>query len=323
MAAASPKTSNGRSRGRIALAALIAVLVSWSAQAGEFRVQVGETFICRITSDGDLEFSEEKGEVIYDRHVFPGDLGSFYPDWSVPHLLVQRASDGVIVARIDGNNHNMYVRGKVYREQTDIGGSAGDADFLIKSDETTVARITEEGDLYLAGIIDPPLVIHHGTPNNGYLEYDVRLSSAPHSTGYYQTDTPNDWGGMAWMHEKIRLAGMAWDAAEWVPRIGVGRISVEGGGPTGIGTSHQNGLDVDVRYVRSDGQEAPFEFSGEGPWPEYDHDATQELVDFFVELGATLILWDDRADLSAPGVGQHYPEHHDHLHVRFENPDPN
>ena len=125
------------------------------------------------------------------------------------------------------------------------------------------------------------------------------------------------------MHEKIRLAGMAWDAAEWIPRIGVGRISVQGGGPTGIGVSHQNGLDVDVRYVRSDGQEAPFEFSVEGPWPEYDQNATQELVDFFVELGATLLFWDDRAGLSAPGVGQHWPGHHNHLHVRFENPDPN
>ena len=322
MAAASPKTSNGRSRGRIALAALIAVLVSGSTQASEFRVQVGETFICRITSDGDLEFSEEKGEVIYDRHVFPGDLGSFYPDWSVPHLLVQRASDGVIVARIDGNNHNMYVRGKVYREQTDIGGSAGDADFLIKSDETTVARITEEGDLYLAGIIDPPLVIHHGTPNSGYLEYDVRLSSAPHSTGYYQTDTPNDWGGMAWMHEKIRLAGMAWDAAEWIPRIGVGRISVEGGGPT-VGSSHQNGLDVDVRYVRSDGEEAPFNFNLHDEIY-YDQEATQELVDFFIDLGATDIFVDEhgRANLAPAPEIEPIEDHHHHFHVRFENPDP-
>ena len=146
----------------VAVLALAAGLISLSAQGSEFRIQLEETFICKITSDGGLEFSEEKGEVIYDRHVFPGDLGSFYPDWSVPHLLVQRAADGVIVARVDGNNHNMYVRGKVYREHADIEGPPSDADFLIKSGETTVARITDEGDLFLAGVIDPPLVIHHG-----------------------------------------------------------------------------------------------------------------------------------------------------------------
>ena len=80
----------------------------------------------------------------------------------------------------------------------------------------------------------------------------------------------------------------------------------------GIGhASHQNGLDVDVYYPRSDGR------LGVALRPEQvDRAAAQRLVDAFVRVGAQEIFVGPSLALHGPSSVVHPLVHHDnHLHV--------
>jgi hypothetical protein len=97
------------------------------------------------------------------------------------------------------------------------------------------------------------------------------------------------------------------------PLIGVGNISKQGGGPVPPHSSHQTGLDVDFRLLRTDGARIGITFRS----PSYSRTRTQALVNTIRSnpiLQVKLILCnDDRLQ----GV-QPWPGHDDHLHVRFQ-----
>ena len=103
-------------------------------------------------------------------------------------------------------------------------------------------------------------------------------------------------------------------------RLGVGDLSLpEGGlfaGP-GVGhQSHQNGLDVDFRLPRTDRVE------GIANPANYDRKLTQALTDRLIAQGATLVLIGPNLDITGPpGVVVRWPNHDDHLHVRFPDSD--
>jgi hypothetical protein len=98
-----------------------------------------------------------------------------------------------------------------------------------------------------------------------------------------------------------------------VPRVVVGDISFEYGGPMDAHVSHQIGLDVDIYYPRRDGAlRAPRS-------PEaVDRRLAQDLLDRFVAAGATKVFVGYSTRLHGPdGVVIPYPNHEDHMHVRF------
>jgi murein endopeptidase len=103
------------------------------------------------------------------------------------------------------------------------------------------------------------------------------------------------------------------------PRVGIGDLSRRHGGEFGMRfgglghMSHQNGLDVDVYYPRSDGLERrPFRTS------QVDRALAQELVDGFVAAGAQTIYVGLRVRLRGPrSVVKPLVHHDDHLHVRL------
>ena len=98
------------------------------------------------------------------------------------------------------------------------------------------------------------------------------------------------------------------------PRVLVGDISREGGGPmTDEHVSHQNGLDVDVYYPRRDGWlQAPRRPD------QVDRRLAQDLVDRFVAAGAQMIFVGYASGLHGPpGVVIPYANHENHMHVRF------
>jgi murein endopeptidase len=101
------------------------------------------------------------------------------------------------------------------------------------------------------------------------------------------------------------------------PRVVIGDISREGGGPMyDEHVSHQNGLDVDVYLPRRDGTlRAPV-----AP-DQIDHRLAQDLVDRFVAAGAQMIFVGDSTGLHGPaGVVIPYANHENHMHVRFPPP---
>ncbi|MGD1699089.1 penicillin-insensitive murein endopeptidase [Dapis sp. BLCC M229] len=106
--------------------------------------------------------------------------------------------------------------------------------------------------------------------------------------------------------------------AEWAekfpngPRIGIGNISLSGGGPMPPHSSHQRGLDVDLAPVASTADEIPLKW-----WePKYSRQRTQLLVDLIrnnFNIGVKTILFND-PDIT--GVVS-WPGHDNHLHVSF------
>jgi hypothetical protein len=101
------------------------------------------------------------------------------------------------------------------------------------------------------------------------------------------------------------------------PRVVVGDISLKGGGPmTDEHVSHQNGLDADIYYPRADGTlQAPTSPD------QIDRALSQDLVDRFVAAGAQMIFVGFSTGLHGPsGVVIPYPNHDDHMHVRFPPP---
>jgi hypothetical protein len=100
------------------------------------------------------------------------------------------------------------------------------------------------------------------------------------------------------------------------PRVVVGDISFRDGGPMDQHRSHQNGLDVDVYYPRLDGTLRP------PRTPEQvDRRLAQDLLDRFVAAGAQIVFVGQRTGLRGPSdVVEPYPNHEDHMHVRFRKP---
>jgi hypothetical protein len=112
----------------------------------------------------------------------------------------------------------------------------------------------------------------------------------------------------------IAVANAYHEAHPNAPRIVVGDISHEGGGPmTDEHVSHQNGLDVDIYYPRTDGAERdPGSPNNINRW------LAQDLVDRFVAAGAQMIFVGYSTGLHGPGgVVIPYAYHDNHMHVRF------
>jgi hypothetical protein len=100
------------------------------------------------------------------------------------------------------------------------------------------------------------------------------------------------------------------------PRVVVGDLSLRHGGPMDSHRSHQNGLDVDVYYPRRDQELRP-----PSTPDEIDRRLAQDLLDRFVAAGAQIVFVGYRTGLRGPRERvEPYPNHEDHLHVRFRNP---
>lgn len=172
--------------------------------------------------------------------------------------------------------------------------------------------------------------IHHGRPTNGRLVNDSNLSDS--GVGYYHfanTDPPNsdDWACPGWLISKVEVAGMLWGRH---PRIGILDLSRMGGGYFGPHKSHQNGLDVDVRYVgtmQGGAYEGPIDFNNSHTSLFYDRYRTQELVNIFCKTGASVIVVDPAAELTGSNAcfvqSDWDGTHSNHFHVRYPDPDEN
>lgn len=161
--------------------------------------------------------------------------------------------------------------------------------------------------------------IAHGSATAGWLVRGVQLPKK--GPGFYTynpyTQTyPNAAErryGTAQLIRHVIAAGKWWNRRyPNQPRLGIGDLSRRGGGRFDLHVSHQNGLDVDVRLPRRDGKEGPANPSN------YDRELTQQLVNFMLDRGATYIFYGPNLRVSGPRSRvMVWPNHDDHLHVRF------
>lgn len=130
------------------------------------------------------------------------------------------------------------------------------------------------------------------------------------------------------MLQTITDVGNSWYAAHGsvAPRMGVGDISRPGGGPFPPHDNHQNGLDVDVRYIRNDGIEAGLNLSGNTD--AYSRELTLELIRYWVATGEVdQVYVDPAAGISSTDISgatliiDNSGGHVDHFHIRLRDPD--
>jgi S1-C subfamily serine protease len=133
-------------------------------------------------------------------------------------------------------------------------------------------------------------------------------------TGYYSyAQFREKQFGLLETIKAIEEIGKAWFQNHRTgPVIGIGNISKNGGGPVPPHKSHQTGLDVDFRLLRTDGARIGITFRD----PNYSLARTQDLINTILNnsvLSVKLILCNDN---NLKGV-KPWPGHDDHLHVRF------
>jgi murein endopeptidase len=169
-----------------------------------------------------------------------------------------------------------------------------------------------------------------GVPWNGRLVRGVQLPAE--GITYFTWDpvrkrSPNRawrrWGNDRLVRMLLRVLADYAEAHPGAARVGVGDLSRPHGGVFdqrfgGRGhVSHQNGLDVDVYYPRTDG----LELRATQP-RQIERRLAQDLVTRFVRAKAVKVFVGPRTRLRGPRrVVQILPYHDDHMHVRI-GPDP-
>lgn len=163
-----------------------------------------------------------------------------------------------------------------------------------------------------------------GTWYDGSLRGGINLNDRGtgfvHNTGTDAIDS-DDWGTLRMI---ACLEAVGRDFEDTGLRVNVNDLSLRGGTHFPPHRSHQNGLDVDLRYVRKDGRDAPLDLRYH---PEaYDAAATQELMRLFVTHCPVEVIF---ADLERLGFGRvasrgqqpvlrQASGHSNHFHVRLE-----
>jgi len=162
--------------------------------------------------------------------------------------------------------------------------------------------------------------ISHGLPYAGRLSGGTQLPVE--GTGWVTwnpvadqvPNRPDRLYGNERMIRKLLAVVTAYGAGDPdVPRIVVGDLSFRAGGPMELHRSHQNGLDVDVYYPRRDGSMRPPTRDDQ-----IDRARAQELLDRFLAVGVEKVFVGYSTELRGPSdVVIPYPNHGDHMHVRF------
>lgn len=125
------------------------------------------------------------------------------------------------------------------------------------------------------------------------------------------------WGTGS-MVGSLQRAGQLF-AGQSAGRIHVRDISLEHGGDIAGHASHELGLDVDLRPIRTDRNQCSY--GTQWNYSTYDRAKTRELIRDLIDGGnVRLIFFNDPVLVSEFSKVQSYPNHDDHLHVRYCEP---
>ena len=249
--------------------------------------------------EGYMEFDEwEAGPDYESDYEWEGEVSrssSTYVRW-VQQSLNQVQGSGLAVDGIKGPKTTAAVRLFQQRRGLTVDGIVG--------------PITEAA-LVAAGAARPPQT-GTTTPTTGKINAQLPASG----TGFYSYAPASRRYGISETIRALQQVSSAWAAANpGGPRIGFGDISLQGGGPISGHASHQKGVDVDVRLMRNDGREEPTVYQSAN----YSRALTQQLIDLIRANGVLRVQYIFFNDPQARGVSK-WPNHDNHLHVRFYNP---
>jgi len=120
------------------------------------------------------------------------------------------------------------------------------------------------------------------------------------------------FGQQSTIDAAIRVAA-SWNEKHSNRPFSIGQISKKGGGPMPPHKSHQLGVDVDVRPMRKDGENAPVTITDS----QFDRELTTELIKLWWRLAPTqAVFFNDQSVIDA-GLSRFVNGHHNHFHVRL------
>ncbi len=185
-----------------------------------------------------------------------------------------------------------------------------------------------------------------GTRSNGTLFQGLNLPDEGtgttryvHQFGSDLADT-DDWGTLSLLNviESVARAyrntqrtchpEIVFLVRELLPRPQINDLSLQTGGYWSDHSEHENGLDVDVRYLRISG-ETGLDLAIQTERAFFDLESTLELLQCFLDDARVIqILYDAEFTQIFPGEGEtklinrhSIGDHTDHFHVRIADPD--
>lgn len=166
-----------------------------------------------------------------------------------------------------------------------------DGDGITDDTENEPINVGFDPDLYNN---DPSVAV--GQRNNGSLQFGFNLRNSGNNYEHYLgTDDPNtdDWGTakliyvLQYAARYLYHEGDSWynmtqySGSDFTGPIQIGDMSLEFGGPWYPDhATHQNGLDADLRYVRTDRASSPLNLNS----IYYDQNATHNVMLAFAEV---------------------------------------
>jgi hypothetical protein len=165
-----------------------------------------------------------------------------------------------------------------------------------------------------------------GAPASGSLSLGVNLRDRGPGYLHVRGTDPvdgDDWGTLP-LVACIEDVGRSWEST--LLAVTVTDLSLRAGGLFRPHSSHQNGLDVDVRYIRADGRAAPLDIRLQPDG--YDPVATRGLIEAFIALCPVHVIFTDldflqftNEDVARP-VLMTARGHTNHFHVRLKGAAP-
>src|SRR5262245_11779622 len=116
--------------------------------------------------------------------------------------------------------------------------------------------------------------------------------------------------------EAALRVGAAWNSLHSGQPFSIGQISKAGGGPFPPHKSHRLGIDIDMRPMRLDHQNAPVTISD----PQYDRAFTTELIDLWWTKAPVQQVFFNDPTVIAKRLSQFVAGHDNHFHVRLRMP---
>lgn len=174
------------------------------------------------------------------------------------------------------------------------------------------------GDQFYPGRETHDYSLALGMPSGGTLMNGLRIANSGVGYQYYRGLDPADvdnWGTLALIN-LVERTGRDWVSSyPGLPALTTMDMSLEGGGYWSDHDSHQNGLDVDIRYIRDDNSSDLVTITD----PHYSRVRTQNLINILHRTYNNVVLIYS-TDVQLTGVTYDI-NHANHFHVRITDPD--
>lgn len=256
-----------------------------------------------------FEFDSESDESVewlesdWAEEVWQGEINRSSPDYI---RWVQQSLNQILGLRLAvdgdlGSQTRSAIRSFQQRQGLKVDGIVGS--------QTESALVAAGASPPLGGTVAPIPAKRPAHPN-------VNTPLPRSGPGFYSYKPVSQQYGLPETIQALQAIGSAWQRAHpQGPRLGIGDISLRGGGPIRGHVSHQKGVDVDIHLVRNDGREEPTRYQ----LPQYSRAMTQELINLIRANGILGVRYIFFNDPKATGV-KPWPNHDNHLHVRFIAP---